>query len=89
MAVMITTWIFDDGFRKHPTESFPYAFRFMFNALKHGAEKGMKFEDMIRRFEITGPTGRSYSYHRAKDLATEMGLLTPDGTINSREFKRK
>ncbi len=31
----------------------------------------------------------TYSYASAKQMAEGMGLLTPEGTINSREFKRR
>jgi len=32
---------------------------------------------------------RRYSYAAATEMATDSGLLTPEGTINSREFKRR
>ena len=74
--------------------SFPFAYRSMWNAVKKGVEKGRKFEDMIRTMSIVSPVRdrlgniRSYSYATATQMATDQGLLTPEGQINSREFKR-
>lgn len=90
MGVMeTTTWIFDDGLQQHPCATFPYAFRYMFNAIKRGVEKGKKHENMSQLYLIISPTGVIYNYDRAKSLATAQGLLTSEGTINSREFKRR
>ena len=89
MSIMNTTWTFYDGIQKHPYAPFPYAFRSMFNSIKRGVESGKKYEDMIKIFKIYSPTGISYSHTKATDLATQQGLLTSDGLINSREFKRK
>ncbi len=86
---MNLTWIFDDGLQQHPCATFPYAFRHMFNAIKKGVERGNKYSDMIQTYHIVSPIGKVYNYDRASSLATEQGLLTADGTINSREFKRK
>lgn len=67
----------------------------MFNTLKKGVESGRKYDDMIRSMRIIAPTKdihgnqRVYSYANATDMARASGLLTPDGQINSREFKRK
>ena len=89
MGTMNTTWIFDDGLQQHLCATFPYAFRFMYSAMKKGVEQGKSYEDMARKFRILSPTGTVYNYIRASALATQQGLLTPEGTINSREFKRK
>jgi len=89
MGVMAITWIFHDGLQQHPCATFPYAFRNMFNAMKRGVEQGKKYDDMARLYRIISPVGRVYNYDRASALATEQGLLTADGTINSREFKRR
>lgn len=86
---MTVTWTFDDGVQKHPCTSFPFAFRAMFNTLKKGVEKGRSYSEMTATLQIVSPVGRVYDYQRASDLATQQGLLTPEGTINSREFKRK
>lgn len=86
---MATSWIFDDGFQKHPYATFPYAFRSMFNAIKKGVETGKKYDDMARTFKVYSPVGIIYSYARATELATQQGLLTPDAQINSREFRRR
>jgi len=83
------SWTFDDGMVKHSCTTFPFAYRMLFNSLKKGVESGKTFEEMTRRFCILSPVGTVYNYDRATSLATDTGLLTPDGTINSREFKRK
>lgn len=89
MDVMAMTWTFNDGVQKHPCTSFPFAYRMLYNSLKKGVETGKKFEEMTKVFRILSPTGKVYSYTDATSLATDQGLLTPEGTINSKEFKRK
>lgn len=89
MSVMAVTWTFCDGVQNHPCTSFPYAFRSLFNTMKKGVEKGRSFSEMEKEMFIVSPLGRTYNYLRAKELAEQQGLLTPDGSINSREFKRK
>lgn len=74
--------------------SFPYAFRTMFNVIKKGVETGRKEADMRQELTIISPQKdthgdpRVYSVSDAWSMATNSGLLTPDGTINSREFRR-
>ena len=88
-------WIFNDGVAQVKCTSFPYAYRMMFNALKSGVEKGRKYDDMVKQMSIVSPQKdkhgdpRKYSYATATEMATASGLLTPDGQINSREFKRR
>ena len=92
---MMTEWIFKDGATQTKCTSFPYAYRLMFNTLKQGVEKGRKYEDMIKGMLIISPQKdnhgdpRTYNYASASEMAKCSGLLTPDGQINSREFKRR
>ena len=86
---MNANWFFNDGLQIHPCTSFPFAFRMMFNQIRKALEAGKNTDEMTRRFTITSPVGRVYDYDRATQLATDQGLLTLEGTINSREFKRK
>jgi hypothetical protein len=92
---MMTEWIFKDGATQTKCTSFPYAYRLMFNTLKQGVEKGRKYDDMIKGMLIISPQKdnhgdpRTYNYAAATDMAKASGLLTPDGQINSREFKRR
>lgn len=74
--------------------SFPYAFRTMFNVVKKGVETGRKHADMMNELLIVSPqkerdgSPKTYTFRQANDMAAASGLLTPDGTINSREFRR-
>lgn len=86
---MPTTWTFDDGLQRKPYSSFPYAYRALYNALKRGVEQGKKYDDMVKNFRILTPFNTVYNYKRATELATQQGLLTSDGMINSKEFRRK
>lgn len=92
---MMTEWIFKDGATKTSCTSFPYAYRLMWNTLKQGVEKGRKAADMERQMLIISPQKdnhgdpRKYDYAAATAMATASGLLTPEGLINSREFKRR
>ena len=67
----------------------------MFNTLKKGVEGGRKYDDMVKQMVIISPQRdvhgdpRRYSYAAATEMAKASGLLTPDGQINSREFKRR
>ena len=93
---MNTKWLFRDGTTTVECTSFPFAFRAMFMTVKQGVEKGKrKYEDMIRSMSIVSPmvdrnTGKPkvYSYAAATQFAKDTGVLTPEGQINSREFKR-
>lgn len=94
-AYSMNDWIFKDGLVETKCTSFPYAYRTMFNALKKGVESGRKYENMIKQMIIISPQkdvhgdNRRYTYALATEMAKSSGLLTPDGQINSREFKRK
>ena len=91
---MNSKWLFKDGATVIECTSFPYAFRTMFNTVKKGVEKGRKYEDMVKAMSIVSPAKdrlgntKSYNYAEATEMATNSGLLTSDGQINSREFKR-
>lgn len=91
---MNAKWLFKDGATVIDCTSFPYAFRTMFNTVKKGVEKGRKFEDMVKGMSIVSPmrdrlgNTKTYTYAEATEMATNTGLLTSDGQINSREFKR-
>lgn len=86
---MNNSWIFDDGVTKNSCASFPYAFRTMFNAFKKGIEAGKSHSELAAKFKIISPLKKVYSYQRASDLATDQGLLTTNGEINGREFKKR
>ena len=89
-------WFFKDGASVMECESFPFAFRLMFNTFRKGLEKNArKADDMIKQFSIVSPVKdaygkkRVYSYAAASQMAKNSGLLTPEGTINSKEFKNR
>lgn len=89
-------WLLKDKKLGTVTEftSFPYAFRTMFNVIKKGVETGRKHSEMMTELLIISPqtnrdgSAKIYNYNAAKEMASASGLLTPDGTINSREFRR-
>jgi hypothetical protein len=85
---MNINWTFDDGVKKTSCSTFPFAFRMMHNILRKASEAGQPITDMTR-FKILAPVGKEYSYARACELATQQGLLAADGSLNSREFKRR
>ena len=88
-------WIFKYGTAETKCTSFPYAYRALVNALKQGAEKGLNQHEMIKQMYILSPikdnycNSRTYNYNEATDMARSSGLLTPEGNLNSREFKRR
>ena len=90
-----STWTFKDGLGQTTWNSFPYAYRAMFQSLKLGVEKGRKYDEMVKKMVIISPQKdqhgdpRRYSYAQATELAKASELLTPTGEINSRVFKRR
>jgi len=84
-------WIFRNGVQSVDCTSFPYAFRTMFNVVRKGQESKQPVN--TKDLTILGPEIKGerevYSYFKATQLAQDQGLLTPDGQINSREFKRR
>jgi hypothetical protein len=89
MANTTKQWIFDDGLMKYHHPTFPFAYRAMHNSMKRGVEQGILKSQVVKRFFITSPIGKKYSFDSATDLALSTGLLTAEGIINSREFKVK
>jgi len=85
---MKTNWTFFDGVQAHQCDSFPYAYRTLYNTLKRSIDSGGKPDELTRRYKITSPIKSVYNYRQATELAKDQGLLTTEGTINSREFKR-
>jgi hypothetical protein len=86
-------WLLKDGTKTIDCTSFPFAYRTMYNIIRKGVESKRKFEDMANNLSIVGPVApgaksTTYSYATATAKATDMGLLSADGQINSREFKR-
>ena len=95
LAPMNNEWIFKDGVTQTKCTSFPYAYRLMHQTLKKGVESGRKYNEMVKQMSILSPAKdqhgdpRIYSYTDATEMATAQGLLTADGQINSREFKKR
>ena len=89
-----SVWIFKDGVSQFTCESFPYAYRMMFNTLKKGVETGRKYNDMVKQMVIISPQNdqhgdpRRYNYEQATELARASELLDARGDINSRVFRR-
>ena len=94
MTIMINDWILKNGLTETKFTSFPYAFRAMFNIAKKATEQG-KYAEAVKAMKIISPLKdahgdpKTYSYASATEMAKSSGLLTPDGQINSREFKRR
>lgn len=82
------TWTFTDGVETIPCDTFPYAFRTMHARTEKAIASKQAPGDVKKRVRITSPEGKIYTYAKATDLATNMGLLTHEG-INRREFKRR
>ena len=92
---MNNEWIFNNGVSKTTWDTFPYAYRAMFNALKTGVERGLKYDDMVKQMVIISPQKdrhgdpRKYSYAEATDLAKASELVDSNGLLNARVFKRR
>ncbi len=90
----MSEWILKNGDTETKYTSFPYAFRVMFAIVKKATEQG-KYLETIKAMKIVAPIKdahgdfRTYTYSAATEMAKNSGLLTPDGIINSREFKKK
>ena len=91
---MKNNWILKNGSSTQDFDSFPFAFRTMFAIAKKASETG-KFSEVTLGLSIISPQMdahgdyRRYSYEAATVMATSSGLLTAEGQINSKEFKRK
>lgn len=91
---MKNKWILKNGSASQEFDSFPFAFRTMFSIAKKAVE-AKNSANVLGQMSIVSPmmdrsTGRPkvYSYTAATQFAKDTGVLTPDGQINSREFKR-
>lgn len=87
-------WIINDGLKQIDCTSFPYAYRTMHTIVKKGVETGRKYADMARAMSIVGPVAsgvkaKTYSYAEATEKARAMDLVSAEGQINSREFKKR
>jgi len=89
-------WIFKDGASVTECDSFPFAYRIMYNTFHKGLEKNARIgADMVKQMLIVSPVKdnygkkRTYSYAAATEMAKTSGLLTPEGQINSKEFKNR
>src|ERR1035437_2820210 len=88
-------WIFKNGAATTTWDTFPYAYRAMFNALKTGVERGLKYDDMVKQMVIISPQKdrhgdpRKYSYAEATELAKASELVDSNGLLNARVFKRR
>jgi GMP synthase PP-ATPase subunit len=88
-----SNWILKTGTQTIDCVSFPYAFRTAYNIIRKSIETGNETQ-ITKTLTILGPPNvkgerRSYSYASAMRLAIEQDLLTSEGTINSKEFKKK
>jgi len=88
------SWILRNGTEDIDCVSFPFAYRTAFNLVRKTIEARTDAASVIKSLTIFGPRNprgerKSYSYAAATSLAREQGLLTPEGTINNREFKKK
>lgn len=87
-------WILKNGASKQEFDSFPYAFRTMFAIAKKAVESPNSAK-VINQLLVISPQldrlgePRTYSYAAATEMAKASGLLTPNGEINSHEFKKK
>ena len=75
-------------------DSFPFAFRSAFNAVRKAVEAKQSPASVAKNITILGPTNSrgeriTYTYASALQLAQDQGLVTSEGNINSREFKRR
>lgn len=92
---MNTNWILRHGSLQYDCTSFPFAYRQAFNLVRKQIEAKKPTAALMADLTILGPAlgprgeRKKYSYAAATQFAQETGLLTPEGTINSREFKRK
>lgn len=93
---MKSIWIFKDGYTTRiECTSFPYAFRLMYNTIKNGVKNGKSNIELTKNMSIVSPIKdihgdyRIYYYDDAVRMATNSGLLSADGQLNSKEFKLK
>lgn len=87
-------WILKNSGQSIDCTSFPTAFRTAFNLVRVAGSTGKSPTSVINGITIIGPANskgerNKYTYASAVELAKDQGLVTADGTINSREFKKK
>jgi len=92
---MNAKWLLKNGATVTECTSFPYAYRTAFNLVRKAIEAKQDASALIKNLSIVSPhrdrmgETKTYSYAEATQMAEGMGLVTPDGSINSREFKRR
>ena len=91
---MKVNWILNNGSQVIDCASFPYAFRTAHNLVRKTIDAKQDPTPLVNRLSIVGPPNgrgerKTYNYASATQMAEGMGLLGPDGNINSREFKRR
>lgn len=91
--MMKVKWLFNDGATVMPYDSFPFAYRAMYNALKNGVEKGRKYADMVKSMSITGPVApgvkaKTMDYTAATQQAKNTDVLSNEGQLNRRAFPK-
>ena len=86
-------WQFKNG-TNAPVEftTFPFAFRAMYNLVRKGIEDKKPID--TSNFLILGPKNPRgdrvrYGYYAALEMAKSSGLVSTDGFINGKEFKKK
>ena len=88
-------WILRIGSQTLPCNTFPIAYRNAWYAVRKATEaKNGQVGSVMKSISIEGPPNirnerRKYSYSSATQMATDQGLLDTNGSINSREFKKK
>lgn len=89
-----STWILKNGDQVTECTSFPYAYRAAYNIVRKTIEAKQNAGPVMQKISITGPPNlkgerKTYSYASATQMAQNTGLLTADGNIESREFKKR
>ena len=90
---MKNKWILKNGVSTQEYESFPLAYRTMF-AIAKKAVQSVGSGKILGQLSIISPIkdvhgdNKKYSYAEATQLATDSDLLTSDGQINSKVFRR-
>jgi hypothetical protein len=89
----MSNWIYKNGTTKLDCDSFPFAFRTAFTAVRKAVEAKQSPASVAKHITILGPKNSrgdrtTYTYDAALQLAKDQGLVTAEGNINSREFKK-
>ena len=88
------TWTLVNGKSKSDCSTFPFAFRQAYFLIEDEKKAKRPALELMKSLKILGPPNlrgerTTYSWSSATDFAKNSGLLTPDGTLNNKEFKRK